>query len=199
MIVHVEQMTVTNPGWKHFGLELGTLLQQRVTDVNTCVVQMSSPHLLRAGGVIHHLGEQIVDELRLVPVSYAKKGRKSQCLKLTQTQLTDVPSSSDGDGDQDTVDRDVDYRQKNRTSQCSTQTMLTDVEPSRSDSDRYEDMTDRDIDYGQKKKTSASIFRYFVYADEDRQSNMGVRLQRCSRGAGFVATEDREQFKYQVG
>jgi len=195
VIVHVEQMTVTNPGWKHFGLELGTLLRQRVTDVNTCVVQMSSPHLLCAGGVIHHLGEQIVDELRLVPVSYAKKGRKSQCSKLTQTQLTDVPSSSDGDGDQDTVDRDMDYRQKNGTSQCSKQTMLTDVEPSRPDSDRYEDMTDRDVDYEQKKKTSASIFRYFVYADDDRQSNMGVSVVREVQDLWRQRTENDSNIK----
>jgi len=105
VILHIEQMSVRNPNWKHFGLELGKLLQQKVADRNSCIVKMSSPHLLRAGDVIHHLGEEIVDELKLVAVSYGKKKRKA-----TMSHLDDVePSSSDTGSDEDTAERDVDY------------------------------------------------------------------------------------------
>lgn len=76
-----------------------------MADRNSCIVKMSSPHLLRAGDVIHHLGEENVVELKLVAVSYGKKKRKA-----TMSHLDDVePSSSDTGSDEDTAERDVDY------------------------------------------------------------------------------------------
>jgi hypothetical protein len=68
-------MSVKNAHYKQFGMELGKLLQQSVQDVTTCIVKMSQSHLLRSGGVIHHLGELIVKELNLVPASYGVKKR----------------------------------------------------------------------------------------------------------------------------
>jgi len=137
VIVHIEQMSARNADWKRFGLELGTLLQQRVTDFDKCIVKMSSPHLLRAGGVIHHLGDQIVEQLQLVPASYSKKGRKPQSAR---------------------------------------QSDMNDVEPSSSDSDNERVEGVADVDYKCRKKMSADIFRYFMDADDEKQSNMGVSV-----------------------
>lgn len=75
VVVHIEQMSARNPHWKRFELELGSLLQQRASDYDRCVVKMPS-YLHRAGGIMHHLVDQIVEEPRLVPASYSKKGQK---------------------------------------------------------------------------------------------------------------------------
>ena len=148
VIVHIEQMAVKNPGWKHFGLELGRLLQQTVVDMNSCIVKMSSPHLLRAGGVIHHLGEEIVDELKLVTVSYDQRKRKPATSQSTgslhskRRRFEDVePSSSDTGSDEDTGQRE-------------------------------------DVNYRQRKQMSAGIFRYLMDADDGKQENMGVSVVR---------------------
>ena len=75
VVVHLEQMSTYNAHWRQFGSNFGRILQLTVKDPSSCVVKMSQPHLLRAGGVIHHLGRMIVDELKLVPVTYKVKRR----------------------------------------------------------------------------------------------------------------------------
>ena len=98
VIVHMEQMSVLNPSWKQFVLQLGEQLPKQVTDLSKCIVKLCSPHLLRPGGIIHYLGDEIVSELKLVKVSVDKKPAVPQC--STKRRFDDVePSSSDEDDD----------------------------------------------------------------------------------------------------
>ena len=118
VIVHVEQLSILSSNWKQFGLKFAEELQKKVSDVSRCIVKLSSPHLFRSGGVIHRLGEEIVSELKLVPVSVNSKKR----------QFDDVePSSSDESADvgenETHRDRsspqestDVDYRKRKQMS-----------------------------------------------------------------------------------
>jgi len=113
--MHIEQTSARNADWKYFGLELGTLLQQRATDFYRCIVKMPFPHLLRAGGVMHNLGDEIIEELRLVPASYSKKGRKPQSAR--QGDMDDVePSSSDSGSEQNEGVANVDYKRRKEMS-----------------------------------------------------------------------------------
>lgn len=84
VVVHLEQMSTFNAHWRQFGSELGKLLQQSASDPASCVVKMSQPHLLRSGGVIHHLGERIVTELKLVPICYNNKRQTAQVPAVVQ-------------------------------------------------------------------------------------------------------------------
>jgi len=113
--MHIEQTSATNADWKYFGLKLGTLLQQRTTDFNRCIVKMSSPHLLRAGGVMHDLGDETTEELRLVPASYSKKGRKPQSARQGDMDYVE-PSSSDSGSEQNEGVTHVDYKRRKEMS-----------------------------------------------------------------------------------
>lgn len=73
VVVHIEQMSTRNRHWKQFGPELGKLMQRAVRDPTRCVIQLSQPHLHGASGPMFKLGQQIVDELQLVPATYGKK------------------------------------------------------------------------------------------------------------------------------
>ena len=185
VIVHLEQMSSLNLYWQQFGSKLGSELQKLVTD-STCIVKMSSAHLFRSGGVTHHLGDEIVNELSLVPLCFDNKSKRTtQCSEKTVTQCSkkrrfdDVEPSSQSEND----------------SVCDTETM-SDVEPSsdsesesiretesesdtgdETDSD-YDQSSGMDVDYRKRKEMSAAIFRYLMVADEDRQTSMGVSVVR---------------------
>lgn len=92
VVVHLEQMSPKNKYWKQFGIELGQLLQGTVNDHFSCIVKLSHPNLLRAGGVIDHFGERIVQELELVPMSYGNKmtPRPAQSAPPTQSDDSSV-------------------------------------------------------------------------------------------------------------
>jgi len=148
VVVHLEQMSVLNPNWKQFGSKLGEELQRMVSDTNRCIVQLSSPNLFRSGGVINQLGEEIVSELNLIPMR-------------SNSNAKDVP-------------------------QCSKKRPFDDVEPSSSDECDSENESEYESDcdtslvpgvgYRRRKEMSAAIFRYFMYADDDKQTSMGVSV-----------------------
>jgi len=118
VIVHLEQMSTLNQHWRQFGSKLGSELQKLATDStyigselqklatdSTYIVKMSSAHLFRSGGVIHHLGDEIVSELSLVPVSYNNKPKNTtqiskkavtQCLKKRRFDNVE-PSNSESE------------------------------------------------------------------------------------------------------
>jgi hypothetical protein len=73
VIVHVEQMSVKNAQRKQFGIELGKLLQQQVSDPNKCIVKLSQPHLHRATGPMFRIGDKINKNLQLVAATYGRK------------------------------------------------------------------------------------------------------------------------------
>lgn len=109
VIVHIEQMSVKNRHWKQFGIQLGQLLQRSVVDNGECIVKLSSPHLFRAGGVVEHIGEQIVQELNLVTIAAGRK--RARPASPAQTSAADC-DETENDGQDD----DVDYRRKKRMS-----------------------------------------------------------------------------------
>ena len=123
VVVHLEQMSPENRNWKQFGIELGQLLQRSVTDVDKCVVKLSSPHLFRPGGVIDHLGRDIVDELSLVPVPCNRRhstGLKTPVPAKVRRRTTDnedvEPSSSNEDDESNLSDENADYRHRKKMS-----------------------------------------------------------------------------------
>jgi hypothetical protein len=69
VIVHVEQISVHNKNAKAFGMEFAMLLQRLCPDTTKCIVKMSQPNLHLRDGPAFHLGDKIVAELQLVPVS----------------------------------------------------------------------------------------------------------------------------------
>jgi hypothetical protein len=69
VVVHVEQMCVKNANAKTFGIDFATTLQRLAPDLDSCVVRLSHPNLHHAGGPAFCLGDQIVQDLALRPVS----------------------------------------------------------------------------------------------------------------------------------
>jgi hypothetical protein len=98
VVVHLEQMSSQNTHWKQFGPQLGKLLQQSVDDTATCIVKMSQPHLLRAGGVIHHLGQLIINELKLIPACYGVKRARSKPPRETVAAVQVMDTDDDTAG-----------------------------------------------------------------------------------------------------
>jgi hypothetical protein len=86
VIVNIEQMSAKNSQWKEFGINLGTLLQQQVRDINKCVVKLSQPHIHRSTGPMFKIGNKIVKELQLEAPTYGRK--------RTVTQVEPQPSTS---------------------------------------------------------------------------------------------------------
>jgi len=101
VVVYVEQLSYLNRNWREFGIKFAEELQSKVSDVSTCIVKLSSPHLFRSGGVIHHVGEEIVSELNLVPVSVNSKNQK----------FYDVELSSSDESGEDESDRNSSLQQ----------------------------------------------------------------------------------------
>jgi hypothetical protein len=86
VIVHVEQMSAKNAQWKEFGINLGTLLQQQVRDIDKCVVKLSQPHTHRSTGPMFKIGQMIVQQLQLVPATYESKRVVNKQPKLCETE-----------------------------------------------------------------------------------------------------------------
>ena len=109
VIIHIKQMFVKNRYWKQFGIELGQLLQRSVVDNGECIVQLLSPHLFHASGVVEHTGMQIVQELNLVTIAVGRK--RAHPASPAQTSAANC-NETENDG----PDEDVDYRRKKRMS-----------------------------------------------------------------------------------
>jgi len=109
VIIHIKQMFVKNRYWKQFGIELGQLLQRSVVDNGECIVQLLSPHLFHASGVVEHTGMQIVQELNLVTIAVGRK--RAHPAPPAQTSAANC-DETENDGQDD----DVDYRRKKRMS-----------------------------------------------------------------------------------
>lgn len=69
VIVHVERMSPLNKHAKAFGFELALLLQRLAPDPTTCIVKLAHPNVYCQGGPAFALGENIISELSLAPVS----------------------------------------------------------------------------------------------------------------------------------
>jgi len=168
VVVHVEQMSVHNPHWKQFGIELGQQLQHSVVDVESCVVVLSQPHLFRPGGVIDNIGRQIVDDLQLVTASSTRK-RERPLTPVQSRSVREAPSSKSvrrpEDDDVEPCDDDDDHHMDVVEDLPST---VDTTQPSSSDGN---------VDYRQRKKMSANIFRYFMNADDEQQDDMNIRVQ----------------------
>ena len=78
VIVHLEQMDSRNQNSKQFGVALGKLLQQQMSDTETCIVKMSQPHIHRATGPMFHLGHEIVEKLELKPALYQQTRSRAE-------------------------------------------------------------------------------------------------------------------------
>lgn len=280
VVVHLEQLSISNRQWKEFGIELGTLLQRCVADIDTCVVKLSSPHLYRPGGVIDHLGPDIVNELGLVHISCTRRQSSAPQTSSTTTRRRpgttrqsslaakrrrtgiddeededvqpsdssdydnesavhvssahrrssdpqsslvvkmrrvvgdddeggDVEPSDDDDTDNQNVvhvssarrgpsvmkrqsiisdtEDDEDVELSNVSSSYQQSSSKAENEPTANDDDddilatvedivSDDDMLNNSAEYRLKKRMSASFFRYFVDADDDKQDGMGVAV-----------------------
>ena len=196
VIVLIEQMSILNTNAKQFGIQLGKLLQRTVKDVNTCIVKLSQPHNHGSNGPIFKLGRMIVEELKLTPIEIGNKRARPS---LKEVQPLAAPTTLDDQSQfafEDESDSDaVPHMEslsisspKNPNSRKSRR-IDDDVEPSDDEMDTSDGPTvDRNVlevvdashgsEYSKKKKMSAAIFRYFMHADETKQQDMGIIVDR---------------------
>ena len=98
VVVHLEQMDIQNKNSKQFTVDLGRLLQRQVANTETCIVKMSQPHLHRPSGPLFRLGDQIVEDLKLKPLSVLRRSRPERNLKtatIEDEDKRDVEPSDD--------------------------------------------------------------------------------------------------------
>ena len=72
---------------RRYGPPMAKRSEGRKADRNSCIVKMSSPHLLRAGDVIHHLGEENVLSSRLLQYLTERRKGRQQCHVWTMSNL----------------------------------------------------------------------------------------------------------------
>jgi len=137
-----------NRNSKQLSVELGRILQQQATDPETCIVQMSSPHIHRSTGPMFHLGDEIVETLQLQPVAYLQR----------QSRAESNPSV-------------VGVQRVHSESEPS------DVEPSDETTDASTRQSESRI-YRMKKKMSSDVFRYIIHADEDQLQQMKLTVDK---------------------
>ena len=190
VIVHIEQMSTKNRNTTGNNSDrlwaMGMLLQKSVKDVQTCIVNLSQPHIHRQSGPMFKMGELIVDRLKLVPASYGKKrGRPTHkapkpCTSAARASLVSVVSIKDpsiAKFSRVQIGEDVD--------------LSSESDSSISDADLLEDASD----YKKKKHMSASIFRYFVEADTAAQENLGINVDPDLQTYYREKLDDDKRFK----
>ena len=101
-------------------MDLSKLLQQSVNDEGECVVHLSQPHLFRVGGVIDHVGVEIVQELGLMTMPCGRKrtgtaAAQPRSAKRSRTTADDVEPSDSSSGSDGEVSDDS-YRRKKQMS-----------------------------------------------------------------------------------
>ena len=179
VVVHIEQMSVKNAHWKQFGLKLGMLLQQITNNPETCIVKMSQPHIHRASGPMFKMGRKIVDQLLLVPASYGKKRHSTVIESTDPTNLTTTNDIHDVEMSDSSSGHDLGETDGPHTSKCLRSNeygkSIPSVRKKRvSVPTLEEDFMSNDDDYHKKKKMSAKIFDYFVKANDEQQTDMGI-------------------------
>ena len=123
VIVHLEQIDPRNRSSKQFSMRLGKLLQQQVSNTETCVVKMSQPHIHRATGPMFRLGNEIVEALHLKAPLYQSRTRAESNPAVVSAEQADDDSEpsdvepSDAHAGSGTSKRESrDYRMKKKMS-----------------------------------------------------------------------------------
>ena len=148
VVVHLEQMDRRNRNSKQLSVELGRILQQQATDRETCIVQMSSPHIHRSTGPLFHLGDEIVETLQLQPaVCLQQRSKAESNPSVVGVQHTENESEP------------------------------SDVEPSDEITAGRTRQSELHI-YRTKKKMSSDVFRYIIHADEEQQKQMKLTVDK---------------------
>jgi len=152
VVVHLEQIDRRNRNSKQLSVELGKILQRQAIDTETCIVQMSSPHIHRSTGPMFQLGDDIVETLQLQPIAYLQR----------QSRAEWNPSV-------------VGVQRARSVSEPS------DVEPSDEMADVSRGQSESRI-YSMKKKMSSDVFRYIIHADEEQLYQMKLTVDRKVQG-----------------
>jgi hypothetical protein len=170
-------MSLNNPHSKEFGINLGKLLQQSVSDIDTCIVKLSQPHIHRATGPMFKIGKKIVAELNLTPATYQKNRRR------TTTSLQNPVPAKRRATTSTVIQNDTPVAGNNDSHHVtvvpvplvtSEQSANNQVENS-SQSQVQGDFT-RDSEYHRKKLMSAAVFNYFMKADDSEQEDLGINV-----------------------
>jgi len=146
VVVHLEQMDRRNRNSKQLSVELGRILQQQAIDPETCIVQMSSPHIHRSTGPMFHLGEEIVETLHLQPAVYLQQqSRADSNPSVVGVQHTENESEPSDVEPSDEITA-------GRTRQCESHIYRT------------------------KKKMSSDVFHYIIHANEEQLKQMKLTV-----------------------
>ena len=155
--VLVEMMSPWHRNAKLFSSQLANYLQG-MFDLQFCVVKLSHPHNHGKTGPLFQLGKDIVNDCDLVPMSesyMSSVGRKRWAGQVTETEL----QASGRHAMEEQTENGIDDDHESETSHLSDQQLLR----------RH---------YRKKKEMSASVFRYFMNADERQMLNMQVRVEK---------------------
>ena len=148
VIVHLEQIDQRNRNSKQLSVELGRILQQQATDPQTCIVQMSSPHIHRSTGPLFHLGDEIVEALQLQPaVCVQQRSRAESNPSVVGVQQT------------------------------ANESEPSDVEPSGENTVGRTRQSESYI-YRMKKKMSSNVFRYIIHPNEEQLKQMKLTVDK---------------------
>ena len=169
VVVHIEQISKKNRYNKQFTIDLGRCLQ-RLVNVQTCVVKMSSPHIHRATGPMFKLGNNAIQSCHLTASEGSSLSTNRK--RPADDRIAMPPPST-------TKRRRTVNSYDNDRSIPSTSTSPTvdthgpedeqDVEPD----DNVSAGASED-DYRRRKRMSSSIFEYLIDADSSQQDEMGI-------------------------
>jgi len=120
VIVHLEQIDPCNQNSKHFSVALGKLLQQHVSDTETCIVKMSQPHIHRATGPVFHLLRETVDILQLQPALFQQRHTRAESNPAvvpvqhdnSESEMSDVEPSDSSSATASRQAKPMEYRLK---------------------------------------------------------------------------------------
>jgi len=156
-IVHIEQSSKQNKHNKQFEIEFGRLLQ-RLTDVTSCIVKVSQPHVHRRTGPMFQLGNRIIEVCQLLPAAGSKASRQPTAEPQMSTSTAEMPNSRSRRQQQAVPDSDVEPDSELESVPVSTGSVSDNSE------------------YRTKKRMSSAIFQYFMRADSHQQQELQVEV-----------------------
>jgi len=223
IVLHIEQMSLHNRGAKNFGINLGQQLQRAVRDNSQCVVKLSQAQKHLSSGPIFRLGKTIIEQLSLKPIECNRKRPPVQRLTIptvntagtsqAQTQPIISPLRKKFKKRSNVLFDDVEPSDDSNHAQTSAQDTERNTgpeqpqhapaEPAATDeplkqqtgSKRADKRRLAQIEYRKKKKMSADIFRYFIFADEAKQADMGVNVDSAFQAEWRAKIADDPSFK----
>jgi hypothetical protein len=176
-VILLEQLSLFNGFSKSFGIELGKIIQLGV-DQDTCIVQMSQPHVHRRTGPMFKLGDEVIAACQLQPASYNYKfAIFAEVAK--QFDKTDYAfADADADVENEQQHEDIEDAEETRSSISlhSSYAKCTETRIVSSEVSERAAMRVARREYVKKKRMSHRLFEYFLKSSNIEQSSMQVTI-----------------------